>query len=421
MITRGESVLVGLSGGADSVTLLLVLNELKEELGINKIIAAHLNHGLREAADNDMQFCKDLCSKYHIDFFGKRVDVKNLAETHSTCEEDAGRIARYEFFKELSEKYNINKIATAHNMNDQAETFLMRVVSGSTLSGLACVKPVREDGVIRPIIDVRRDEIEMYLESKGQNYVTDETNLHDLYRRNSFRLNLIPYITENYNPNFIETAAMMAQELARDSAFIEKYADDIIKKSSFPLSCEQIKELDDAILIRVISGLCGVSFNKNAKLGILEFIRRGKTGASFPVNRERYLYLEYGNLYLKEYKEKKEYEYILKPGVNYIPEIEAEFILTEGTVYDKDSINISDISDLKVRSRLPGDRIYIKKIGGSKKIKDVFIDKKVPKDKRDIWPLVCENGKIVWLTGIYKNENENIKYNIKVKWRQTNV
>jgi len=151
MISPGDKILVGLSGGADSVCLLLTLNGLRKELGISRLSAAHINHGIRATAKRDADFAKELCLKNGIEFFIKNEDVPGIAKEYGICEEEAGRIARYSFFDSLRKEHGFNKVATAHNMNDQAETFLMRIISGSSLEGLECIKPVREDGIIRPL------------------------------------------------------------------------------------------------------------------------------------------------------------------------------------------------------------------------------------------------------------------------------
>lgn len=421
MIASGETVLVALSGGADSVCLLKVLDELSSEFGIQNLSAAHLNHGLRKTAKRDMDFCENLCRSMNIPFFKKEVDIRKLSEELSTCEEDAGRIARYAFFNELREKHGFNKIATAHNMNDQTETLLMRVLSGSSLDGLSAIKPVREDGVIRPLINVKRCHIEKYLDKMNCEYMIDETNLSDAYKRNSIRLFFIPLIEEKYNPNFIETASAMAEDLTRDAEYIEKKAKEISDSFVFPASLEDLIQTDDAIVLRVLASACNTTFSKNAKDSLIAFLKKGRTGTSFPVNKSSYLYIEYQKLYLKEYQEINDYCYTLHPGSNYIKEIDAEFIVSEGEGCGKNTLNVPDISSLTVRNRRNGDRIYIKNINGSKKLKDIFIDRKIPKDHRNIWPVVLLGEEIIWLTGIYKNENENKKYNIKVKWRQNNV
>ena len=166
LITPGDTVVVGLSGGADSVALITVLSELKETLQIKKIIACHLNHNLRVTAKRDEEFAEKLCRKLNIDFYVKSVDIKKEKNRLKLCEEETGRIARYEFFHEIKAKTGADKIATAHNLNDQVETFFIRLLRGSSIDGLSGIKPIREDNVIRPLIEVKREEIEEYLNYK---------------------------------------------------------------------------------------------------------------------------------------------------------------------------------------------------------------------------------------------------------------
>ena len=410
MISPGDKILVGLSGGADSVCLLLTLNGLRNELGISRLAAAHINHGIRATAKRDADFAKELCLKNGIEFFIKNEDIPGIAKEYGICEEEAGRIARYSFFDSLRKEHGFNKVATAHNMNDQAETFLMRIISGSSLEGLECIKPVREDGIIRPLIETKREEIEKYLENKGQSYMTDETNEDTAYRRNSVRHELLKLICEKYNPSFVETAASSVEFLSRDSEFIRSE----LEERGITDDCEKLSSLPDALLIRALKKLTGKKLSKKSLNGIMKTVREGKNGAFFDAGGELWK-IEYGRLVKKE-KNPEEYCCKLSLGENRIDEINAVFTVSEGTASGKNVINIPSVENISVRTRKEGDRIFVKGCG-HKKIKDIFIDRKIPAEKRSIWPLVTLGNEIIWVTGIYKNEKKESKYNIKAEWR----
>ena len=186
MLTEGDSVLVGLSGGADSCTLLYVLKSLQETFGI-ELYCAHLNHGIRgEEAQRDMEFSQKFSSQLNVPIICETRDVPKHAKDNKLSEETAARNLRYDFFKCVSEKFHCNKIAVAHNKNDRAETILMNIIRGCGSNGFRGIKPVNKS-IIRPLIDVSRNEIEEYITGKGINYVTDSTNKENIYARNNRR------------------------------------------------------------------------------------------------------------------------------------------------------------------------------------------------------------------------------------------
>jgi tRNA(Ile)-lysidine synthase len=167
MVEPGDKVVLGFSGGADSVALLHILKELQQTLQF-QLYAAHVNHGLRgQAAREDAEFAEDLCKKCGIPFFLKEVDVRSLAKELNQTEEEAGRVVRYGFFFEVMDKIKGNRIATAHHKNDQAETILHNIIRGTGMQGLTGIKPIRDGVIIRPLLDVSRQEIEDYLQQKA--------------------------------------------------------------------------------------------------------------------------------------------------------------------------------------------------------------------------------------------------------------
>ena len=225
-IKSGDTIVVGVSGGPDSICLLNVLKNLQNELKIN-IVVAHINHMIRKEADSETEFVQDFCEQRDIKCFVKKADVLQIAKEKKLGTEEVGRKIRYDFFEEVKNIVGGNKIATAHNANDNAETVLMNFLRGSGSTGLQGIEPIRDNKLIRPIIECTRQEIEQYCNEKGLNPKYDKTNQENIYTRNKIRNMLIPYIQENFNPNIIETINRMSNLIATD----EMYFKSIVKQS----------------------------------------------------------------------------------------------------------------------------------------------------------------------------------------------
>lgn len=225
-IKSGDTIVVGVSGGPDSICLLNVLKNLQNELKIN-IVVAHINHMIRKEADSETEFVQDFCKQRDIKCFVKKADVLQIAKEKKLGTEEVGRKIRYDFFEEVKNLVGGNKIATAHNANDNAETVLMNFLRGSGSTGLKGIEPIRDNKLIRPIIECTRQEIEQYCNEKDLNPKYDKTNQENIYTRNKIRNMLIPYIQENFNPNIIETINRMSNLIATD----EMYFKSIVKQS----------------------------------------------------------------------------------------------------------------------------------------------------------------------------------------------
>ena len=223
-----ERVLIGLSGGADSVALTHALVELATKLGIELgIITAHLHHGLRAEADDDEAFCHELADALHLPFVAGRIDVASRAKTAGRSIEDEARRARYAFLSEQATRHVCDRIAVGHTMDDQAETFMMRLARGSGVRGLSSVYPVvkKENAdIIRPLIDVRRHEILTYLEERSLSYREDASNLDRRFTRNRLRHDVLPSMADALNPKLVETLARSAEILRDEEDFMEARA-----------------------------------------------------------------------------------------------------------------------------------------------------------------------------------------------------
>lgn len=422
LISPGDTVLVGVSGGADSVALLKSLISLKEILKIKKIAVCHINHNLRETAKRDEDFVRDLCKMENIDFFLKNADIKKEKKRLKVSEEEAGRIVRYEFFHKIKEETGATKIATAHNLNDQIETFFIRLLRGASSDGLVSVKPIREDNVIRPLIETKREDIETYLNLEGQKFVTDETNFETDYLRNKIRLMLIPYLKENFD--FSEQVIINTIDLLKkDSEYILNDAENllnmgIIKDKGVEFPIDILSKSHDAVLSRalktILKNLFFVSVSKTKLDSLIKIIKDAKTGKEIKLSSEVYGYVQYDKLIIKNKEIKEEYSYDLLLGDNIIKEASFIINISEEIKKDKNCILVSDISNLKVRCKKEGDKVYIKNVG-HKKVKELFIDKKIPREERKIYPVILKNDEIIWIPKLYKKEEKNGKYCLTVR------
>ena len=221
MIDENDLIVVAVSGGPDSMALLNALLNFKEMLKFN-IVVAHVNHMIRAVADEETTYVKEFCDKNNIQCFIKKIDVVKKAELEKISTEEAGRNARYEFFDEVFKINNATKIAIAHNANDNAETVIMNIIRGTGVSGLKGIEPVRDNKYIRPLIDVKRAEIEAYCEEKNLNPKYDESNNENIYTRNKVRNLLIPYLKKEFNPSIVDAINRLSDLAGQENDYIEQ-------------------------------------------------------------------------------------------------------------------------------------------------------------------------------------------------------
>ena len=231
LIEDGDKIVLGVSGGPDSISMLNILKEIKDEQIIKfEIYVAHINHMIREEAIDDEKYVEDYCNKNNIKCHIKRIDVVKIANDKKIGTEEAGRKARYEFFEEILKKTNSNKIAIAHNINDKIETVIMHLLRGSGLSGLKGIEPIRDNKFIRPLIECERSEIEQYCEKYELNPRIDKTNFENEYTRNKIRNIVIPYIKQEFNPNIVQTLSRLSDVAIEEIKYISKQTQKIYEQ-----------------------------------------------------------------------------------------------------------------------------------------------------------------------------------------------
>lgn len=247
LIKKGEKVLVGVSGGADSVCLLYLLKSLSKEYNL-KLAIAHLDHMLRKESPIDAEFVRQLGLKTGIPVIIGRIDVKNLSKKGSI--EEIARDARLRFLFETAKKIKADKIALAHNLDDQAETVLMRLIRGSGLFGLSGILPLKiihGNKIIRPLIEVPRKEIEKYLKIRKIKSRLDKSNLQDIYLRNRIRNKLLPKLRKEYNPQITEALSNLAQSSGLDYDFLSRHAAKLTKEKFGNINLVKFRRLHPSI------------------------------------------------------------------------------------------------------------------------------------------------------------------------------
>ena len=438
MLSQNDRIVVAVSGGPDSMALLHILYCIRMKYSLY-IHVAHLNHMMRgEESEVDTQYVRDYCISCNIPYTIRYGDINSISKEEGVSIEEAGRKVRYELFSDIAREITASKIALAHNLNDQAETMLMRIMRGTGLDGLCGIKPVRDNLYIRPFINTPRYEIEEYCTLNNLNPRIDSTNLEPIYMRNKIRLELIPYIKENYNQGIENSLAGMSRLLREDNDFIDDYANtvykDLVKDNNNKLSIDiiSLKNLNNAIKKRVIrkaiegvnGSLVGIE-SKHIEL-ILAILERGSTGSAVDLPGSIKAIISYNNLNIikTSWEPSSIFAHILRiPGTTSIHEIkscmEASLINGSfcGNYNDNIYIKYFDYDKIKdsvyIRNRRVGDYIIPFGMNGRKKIKDIFIDNKIPREERENIPLVAVGNEIIWVVGYYINNNYKIDNSTK--------
>jgi len=408
MLNEGDRVIVGLSGGADSCALLVVLNELSKKLGFS-LAAAHLNHGIRgEEALRDMNFSEEFAKRLDIPFYSKIENVPDYAAKENISEEMAGRELRYAFFNELCEKNKFNKIAVAHNKNDSAETILMNLSRGSGAQGMSGIPPVNEK-IIRPLIKTCRKDIEAYLREKDISYITDSTNFEDIYSRNILRNNVFPQLSR-INTNCLNNIVKCADIIFDEHSFLCEYSKKlnaltlVNDKTAFialDVFNKQHIAIKRTLIFNAIKSINGNTTNLSS-VHVEAIIIGCKTGSVIELPCGICVIFEYDRIvFTKEKYNTDEYEYpvtlpgkitVKETGLTYHFEFTEQFLPNDNSQY----INLDNavLSNVILRTKHDGDTFVPYGMNSSKKIKSFFIDNKIPKHKRNKYPLLVLNNDI---------------------------
>jgi len=423
MISHGDRVIVAVSGGPDSVCLLDILYQLKDDLGI-ELVVAHLDHGLRPNEDEaETSFVKSLAGSLQLPFETKKAG-RLIAQQEASLEERA-RNVRYRFLEEALQKFSARKIAVGHNLNDQAETVLMRLIRGSGPSGLSGIPPLRNEKIIRPLIEVSRQEVESYIEERGLKYVTDTTNLDPRYLRNSIRLELLPQLLK-YQPRIVELLGQTAGIMRKDDECLKKMAKAWVKGQDesgdgrelrFHLS--SFKKLPEALKNRVIRYAVRETGGSLRRISLrhIEAVRRlaesekPQATANLPYHinvRKDYDTLVFG--LVKNTEAQGFCCFLDGPGTFHLDALGCTISLKEmvkSALMEMNAspwtafLNAEKLSyPLMIRNFMAGDRFVPLGMSGHKKLKNFFIDLKLSSKARAHIPILTHSNRIVWVCGL---------------------
>lgn len=426
LIEENDKIVVGFSGGPDSVFLVEMLVKLRENINFDMVLV-HINHLLRgENSDGDEIFSLDYGKKKGLQVFSRKINITELGKDMGLTLEEAGRKARYDLFKEIFEKTGANKIALAHNKDDQLETFMFRLIRGAGLEGLEGIVAKR-DTYIRPISEIYKKDIVEYLNENNISYRIDETNLENEFTRNSIRLDLIPFIEKRYNPKFKDKLYFLIEEIREANRVLEMKFEQYMVNNK--LSIKKLKQLDKYLLSKVLIQYLysyGIEVSRK-KIQLIEDILYKGGSKDISLNREFILKKDYDFLGIEKNTKKednciKEVE-LEVPGQITFGDYIIEAVLSNEILYDKQNFytSLKKGDKLKIRSRNDGDRMIPIGMISEKKVKDILINEKVPKEKRDTIPLVLHNEEIVWIAGIKGNEkykNSDYKSCVKLNIRR---
>lgn len=427
LIEKKDKIVLGVSGGADSVCLFLILKQLIERYEL-KLIVVHVNHGIRgEDADADEMFVKSLSEQFSILCISEQKDIPAIVKEKGISEEEAGRMVRYEAFEMIRKKYGFNKIAVAHNKNDCAETMLFQLFRGSDLKGISGIAPKR-GCIIRPLLACTREEIESYLNEQGQKFVTDKTNLSTEYSRNRIRLNILPYVTKEINEKAIEHIVNTTLTVTEAQQYIDKNVQIMydrivsIKNGKYFIETQVLSNLDSilqkGIIYKIIVSLAEQKRDIERKHvdAVIQLCHK-QVGKKIILPYHIMAVRTYEGIMLEKQKEKKGEDILLQDeikvliGHSYRLERFGYDIIFEKIEKEKDWIEISKNNCTKwfdydrinnviiIRNRQSGDYFEINAQGGRKKLKDYFIDKKIPQKNRDEIPLLTDGSHVIWILG----------------------
>jgi tRNA(Ile)-lysidine synthase len=424
MIEPGSRVVVGVSGGPDSIALMHVLRSLSAQLGF-RMIVAHLDHVLRPESAEDARFTAAAAAELGLQCRVKSVEVRVLASERSVSVEEAGRHARYEFFAALAEEFDAAKIATAHHMDDEIETFFLRVFRGSSIQGLQGIRPVRH-GIIRPFIRTTRTEVSDFLNEQKISYRSDPTNLEATTDRNFIRNRVLPCIRERF-PNFRKPLERTMELILQEEDFIAPHAEQLYKEAVAPsetglsVNVARLRGAHSVLVSRVILSAVYEIAGPHIRVGrvhvdsVARLVYAEKPSGSVILPSNLIVRRSYDNLLIS--REQPETERgvtqieVTGPGVYEFPRAGISIAIrlaaketldpyaadgARRAVFDAEAVRFP----LILRSLMPGDRFNPWGMEGSSKIKKIYIDLKIPREKRNLIPLLVMDGEILWIAGV---------------------
>lgn len=427
MLHEGDTIVLGVSGGADSVVLLHIFTKLRTKYHLN-LKVAHVNHKIRKGdAERDAEFVKSLCSEWSVEYYLREAYIKTLAKEWGLGEEEAGRQVRYGFFNELAGQNG--KIVTAHNANDNVETVLMRMMRGTGINGLCGISFCR-DNIIRPLLGVSRDMIEKYILENKLTHITDSTNLVPIYTRNKVRLNLIPDM-QKFNPQFFKVMTEMIQSINEDSDYIDSQVDSVYSSVS-TVNCrtengdcryfkfEKMNGLHPSILKRVFMRaareVMGNSFALSQNDIDMCMNYKEYSVGSIVVLKENFRFrVDYEGIWFEKFDVEPdidlddEYDLTFKDETGHYVDFADKSIWVSVEIDCKIDNNAMELNlpyeqykdkVLTLRHRRNGDILRVNDTI-HKKLNKFLVDKKIPQIDRDKLWVLCDGNEVLWVLGLF--------------------
>ncbi len=421
LIEKNDKVLIGLSGGPDSVFLLHLLKKYSKKLKIF-LGALHINHLLRgKEADMDEKFCKELCKELSVQFYSVRKNIKAVASKEKISTEEAGRKVRYKEFEKFLVKGGYTKITTAHNSDENSETVLLNLIKGSGLQGLSGIPPLR-DNIVRPLLVLTKQEIINYLEYNKLKYRTDLTNFTDDAERNFLRNKVIPLIKERLNPSFSSTILKSSEVFRNINNIIKKKTDEaadklVSKKENYiSISLPELNKIETEYRSEVLRYIFKKEFDIQISFDdcnkILSLLNK-QTGKSIQIFENIKVAKERTELIIHKTKIEKEIKTFTVNAGDTIRINDKELSIKEiATIKPKYSLNknLEFISgdkisnDFFVRRWMPGDRFFPFGMRGSKKVSDFLNEQKISSLKKKEQMILLNQNRIVWVIGLRLDE-----------------
>jgi len=424
---KDETVVVACSGGPDSMTLLQITNDLKEELNL-KIVCAHVNHKIRPESDEEAVMVEEYCKENGISFEYMTINNYNNTNFHHDA-----RMKRYDFFNKCVNKCKAKHLLTAHHGDDLMETILMRIVRGATFKSYAGFGEKIKNNtytILRPLIPYTKEEILKYAEENDIPYSIDNSNNKDDYTRNRFRKYILPKLKEedkNVHKKFYKFSKTIEAYDEYINKDVEKYYLEVVKNNI--LDSNKFQKLEKLIQIKIINKLLAEEYKEDLSLItdkhrdlIYKILINNKPNQEVSLPNHKKAVKSYSEFYIKKDKDQKTYkieliDYLTLPNNKTIEIIESSEDTSNYTIrLYKEEVKLP----LYIRTRVDGDKIEIKGLNGHKKLKDIFIDEKVSKEDRENWPiLVDSNENILWIPGLKKSKFDKQKkenYDIIVRY-----